>query len=92
MLGNMNGSEYHGRAPVREAEDVVPELKILIVSESDQLSNEALQTCSHLMAAFDGNFTYQIAQGSFATLEAPVQFHEYLRASRSAVFFETSLR
>ena len=84
MLGNVNGSDCLGRAPVREAEDAVPELKILIVSESDQLSNEAMQTCSHLMAAFDGNFTYQIAQGSFATLEAPVQFHEYLCASRSA--------
>jgi hypothetical protein len=36
------------------------------------------------MAAFDGNFTYQIARGNFATLETPVQFREYLRASRSA--------
>jgi len=84
MFGNVNGSDHLECTSVREAEDAVPELKILIVSESDQLSKEAMQTCSHLMAAFDGNFTYQIAQGSFASLEAPVRFGDYLRASHSA--------
>ena len=80
----MNAPEHLASLPIRDTGDAVPELKILIVSESDRLSNEAMQTCSHLMAAFDGNFIYQIARGSFAILEAPVHFREYLRASRSA--------
>lgn len=84
MLRNMNGPEDRARTAFQDGEDVVPELRILIVSESDQLLQAAMQTCNHLMAAFDGNFTYQIAQGSFATLEAPVNFREYLRASRCA--------
>lgn len=84
MFVNMNAPEHLEIRAARDAGDAVPELKILIVSESDRLSNEAMQTCNHLMAAFDGSFIYQIAQGSFATLEVPRQFREYLRAAHSA--------
>jgi hypothetical protein len=80
----MTAPENSASAPDGTAGEAAPELKIIIVSENDRLSNEAMQTCGRLMAVFEESFIYRIAQGSFAVLEAPRHFREYLRAARSA--------
>lgn len=80
----MSAVQYPAGGLRGEQGEATPELKIIIVSENENLSREAMHTCGHLMAVFEENFIYQIAQVTFPILAVPRHFGGYLRAARSA--------